>query len=121
MNVKLIEYIKSIIESEPYDILADDETSVTESSFELVNSRDSEYDRYIGSVNIFIAASLLCNEIYKGKYISALNNDELDEFNKQWSFLINFLKTEKFIRDIASVARTKIKLVNKTESPDTGT
>lgn len=123
---ELIEHIKNILSSDPLDIYNDELESVSHSSFELVEPReldlddDEEYDedddneeslRRIGSVNVFIAAALVCDEVTQGRPLQKLNDPDSAKFESAWRSLINQLKEERFIRETQLVAHSKIKLV----------
>jgi hypothetical protein len=125
INNVLLDYVKEVLISEPLDIFSEENETVSQSVFELVEPReydiefltdDDEDDeeknlRYIGSGNVFIAASIVCDEATDGQILAFLNESDLDKFNFVWKSLINHLKEERFIREIQPVAHSKIKLV----------
>jgi hypothetical protein len=128
---ELIDHIKNILVSHPVDIFNEELESVSHSSFELVEPRDIEDTdedfedddddeddedvedslRRIGSVNVFIAAAILCDEVTQGRSIQKLNEVDSAKFESAWRSLINQLKEERFIRETQLVAHSKIKLV----------
>jgi hypothetical protein len=81
IDAKLFEYIKQVIASGPADIVSEEFESISHSSFELVEPRelddeeeidedeDEDLTRYIGSVNLFIAAALVCDEVTQGRIV----------------------------------------------------
>lgn len=124
----LVDYVKKILLSDPVDIFYEEQESISHSSFELVDPRevsdddddeDEEYEedddedltRYIGSVNLFVAAALVCDEVTHGRALQKLNKADSAKFESAWRFLINQLKEERFIRETQLVAHSKIKLV----------
>jgi hypothetical protein len=123
----LVDYVKKILLSDPVDIFYEEQESISHSSFELVDPRevlddgdeeDKEYEeddedltRYIGSVNLFVAAALVCDEVTHGRALQKLNKADSAKFEPAWRFLINQLKEERFIRETQLVAHSKIKLV----------
>jgi len=122
---KLFEYIKQVIASGPSDIVSEEFESISHSSFELVEPREIDEDedeeeddeewedlsRYIGSVNLFIAAALVCDEVTQGRSLQNLNKTDSAKFESAWRSVINQLKDERFIRETQPVAHSKIKLV----------
>jgi len=131
----LFEYIKQLLLSTPADIVSEGNESISHSSFELVEPRElededeSDYDedewedltRYIGSVNLFIAAALVCNEVTSGRSLQKLNDADSQKFESAWRSVINRLKEERFIRETQLVAHSKIKLVvNNDKLPNFG-
>lgn len=112
----LLEKIKDILTSEPLDIYDSEEETITESNLELVDSRYetdslSEEDRYIGSGNIFIAATILAYISLKETKIRELTDEELELSNQYWDFVVNKLKAERFIRDTKLQANEQIRVV----------
>lgn len=132
----LLKHIKELLLSAPLDIYSEYDETVSQSSYELVEPRDLEisieddldeeeyaieYSRVIGSANLFIAASIVCDEVTQGKLLSDLNEDDLNTFQKHWRSLINQLLGERFMRETQEIAHSKIKLViNNKELPDIG-
>jgi len=119
---KLFEYIKQVIASGPADIVSEEFESISHSSFELVEPREIDEDeidedededltRYIGSVNLFIAAALVCDEVTQGRSLQKLNKTDSAKFESAWRSVINQLKEERFIRETQPIAHSKIKLV----------
>jgi hypothetical protein len=113
---KLLEKIKEILVSEPFDIFNEENETITEGNLELVDSRyDTDSleleDRYIGSANIFIAASLLTFAMLNEKSIRDLSDEELELSSKYWEFVVDKLKSDRFIRDDSELVKEKIKLV----------
>lgn len=122
IDTPLVEYIKQLLLSTPADIVSEEQESISHSSFELVEPRelededdddDDEEDltRYIGSVNLFIAAALVCDEVTQGRSLQRLNEADSQKFESAWRSVINRLKEERFIRETQLVAHGKIKLV----------
>ncbi len=128
----LIKHIKELLLSAPLDIFSEEDETVSQSSYELVEPRtldilvDDEYDdeeisRIIGSVNIFIAASIVCDEVTQGKSLSKLNDEDLNKFQDYWRTIIDQLVSERFMRETQEVAHKKIKLiVDNKELPSFG-
>lgn len=122
----LLEKIKDILESEPLDIYDSDNETITESNLELVESRYEtdfleESDRYIGSANIFIAASILAYIILGESKIRTLSDEELETSSQYWDFLVEQLKRERFIRDTKLQANERIRVVvDNTQLPKRG-
>jgi hypothetical protein len=115
-NTLLVEKVKDLLESEPLDIYCKDTETINETNFELVSSRYEEdlqeqNDRYIGSANLFIAASLACYEYFDCASIDKLTDQQLEEFVSSWSVLLEYLKEQRFIRDIGPLSKEKIKIV----------
>lgn len=113
---KLIDRIKLILESEPFDIYSEDTETISEGNIQLVNSRyeeDSleEEDRYIGSANIFIAASLLVYAMLNEREIRELSEEEIELSSKYWELVVSKLKSDRFIRDDRELVRDQIRLV----------
>lgn len=119
-NTALLDKIKEILESDPLDIYSRDTETINESNFELVESRyEDEDDRYIGSANIFIAASLACYEYFDATNIDDLTDAQLEEFVSSWTNILNNLKQDRFIRDIVLLSKEKIKIVvDNTKLPE---
>ena len=116
MTNKLIQKIKDILESTPLDIYSESSDTVNEANFELVNSRFetdklTEEDRYIGSANMFIAASLVCYDYFDFTTIDELTDEQLDEFYLVWKDVIEELKKDRFIREIGLLSKNNIKVV----------
>lgn len=116
MTNKLIQKIKDILESTPLDIYSESSDTVNEANFELVNSRFekdklSDEDRYIGSANMFIAASLVCYDYFDFTTIDDLTEEQLDEFYLVWKDVIEVLKKDRFIREIGLLSKNNIKVV----------
>ena len=116
MSEQLIEKIKEIILSTPLDIYSEEDDTISEANFELVASRftedsRSEEDRYVGSANMFIAASLLCYDYFNFTVINDLTEEELDEFYSVWKDVVEVLKKERFIREIGLLSKNNIKVV----------
>lgn len=99
----LVEHVKNLLLSAPLDIYSEYEESVSQSSYELVeprtidietdysldseeNSEDEDISRIIGSANLFIAASIVCNEVTQGKKLSDLSEKDLSDFQEHWRF-----------------------------------
>lgn len=140
INSLLLEHIKKLLLSAPLDIYSECEETVSQSSYELVEPRplnietdyfsefsgDSEDtaeddSRVIGSANLFIAASIVCNEVTQGKNLSNLSEKDLSVFQEYWKIVLNCLVSERFMRETQEVAHSKIKLViNNKELPDIG-
>jgi hypothetical protein len=136
----LVDHVKKILLSAPLDIFSEEEETVSQSSYELVEPRiieekdvdseevydygdDNEYDfsRIIGSANLFIAASIVCDEVTQGKNLSDLSEKDLDNFQTSWRALINQLLGERFMRETQEIAHSKIKLViDNKELPNIG-
>lgn len=130
----LLNHVKELLLSAPLDIYSEYEETVSQSSYELVEPRnievsveeleDNEYDeesRVIGSANLFIAASIVCDEVTHGKLLSELNDEDLNIFQEHWRSLINQLLGERFMRETQEIAHSKIKLViDNKELPDIG-
>jgi hypothetical protein len=134
----LVDHIKELLLSAPLDIYSEYEETVSQSSYELVEPRtvetnideleEEDYDdleiylsRVIGSANLFIAASLLCDEVTHGKTLSDLSEEDLELFQTHWRSLINQLLGERFMRETQEIAHSKIKLViNNKELPNIG-
>ncbi len=113
---ELLIKIKDLLISQPLDIYSQDSDTINESNFELVDSRyeeDSieEEARYIGSANMFIAASLACYVYFDCKGIDELSDDELTEFADAWNNILEILKEQRYIREIGLLAKEKIKVV----------
>ena len=116
MTNKLIQKIKDILESTPLDIYSESSDTVNEANFELVNSRFetdklTEEDRYIGSANMFRAASLVCYDYFDFTTIDELTEEQLDEFYLVWKDVIEELKKDRFIREIGLLSKNNIKVV----------
>jgi hypothetical protein len=135
INDILLKYIKELLLSPPLDIYSEYEETVSQSSYELVEPRDLEItideddedeyaiecSRVIGSANLFIAASIVCDEVTHGKTLSELTENDLDNFQTGWRTLINQLLGERFMRETQEVAHSKIKLIiDNKELPDIG-
>lgn len=138
MDSLLLEHIKKLLLSAPLDIYSEYEETVSQSSYELVDSRplnietdyfsefavedeDEDTSRVIGSANLFIAASIVCNEVTQGKNLSNLSEKDLSIFQEYWKTILNRLVSERFMRETQEVAHSKIKLViNNKELPDIG-
>jgi hypothetical protein len=134
----LVSHIKELLLSAPLDIYSEYEETVSQSSYELVEPRtieinideleEEDYDdieiylsRVIGSANLFIAASLVCDEVTHGKTLSDLSEEDLELFQTHWRSLINQLLGERFMRETQEIAHSKIKLViNNRELPNIG-
>lgn len=138
----LLDHVKKLLLSPPLDIYSEYEETVSQSSYELVEPRtldidveyfDKEYEyeedeqqeedlsRIIGSANLFIAASIVCDEVTHGKKLSDLTDQDLNEFQTHWRSLIDQLLGERFMRETQEVAHSKIKLViNNKELPNIG-
>lgn len=113
---ELLIKIKDLLLSQPLDIYSEDSDTVNESNFELVDSRydeDSieEEARYIGSANMFIAASLACYAYFDCKELDDLSDDELTEFADSWNNILEILKEQRYIREVGLLAKEKIKVV----------
>jgi len=123
MSIQLIDKIKDILISTPLDIYSESSDTINEANFELVSSRFSEdklsqEDRYIGSANMFIAASLVCYDYFDFTTIDELSEEQLDEFYLVWKDVIDELKKERFIREIGPLSKSSIKVVvDNTKSP----
>jgi hypothetical protein len=123
-NTLLLEKIKDLLESDPLDIYSRDTETVNETNFELVDSRyeedlQEEEDRYIGSANLFIAASLACYEHFDCTSIDNLTDKQLSDFVTVWAELLKYLKEDRFIRDIGLLSKEKIKIVvDNTKLPE---
>jgi hypothetical protein len=116
MKNTIIDKIKEIILSSPIDIYSEESDSITEANYELVNSRfskdsKSEEARYIGSANMFIAASLFCYDYFDTESIEELSEDQLNEFYISWQELISQLKEERFLRNTGLLSKNSIKVV----------
>lgn len=116
MANELINRIKDILVSTPLDIYSESSDTVNEANFELVTSRFtedslSEEDRYIGSANMFIAASLVCYDYFDFTTIDDLTEEQLDEFYVIWKDVVDVLKKERFIREIGLLSKSNIKVV----------
>ena len=116
MTNKLIQKIKDILESTPLDIYSASSDTINEANFELVNYRFekdklTEEDRYIGSANMFIAASLVCYDYFDFTTIDELTEEQLDEFYLVWKDVIEELKKDRFIREIGLLSKNNIKVV----------
>lgn len=135
INNLLLEHVKKLLLSPPLDIYSEYEETVSQSSYELVEPRslniineldDDDYEndedsRVIGSANLFIAASIVCDEVTQGKSLSSLSEQDLEIFQEHWRTLINNLVSERFMRETQEVAHSKIQLViNNKELPDIG-
>lgn len=138
IDLLLVSHIKELLLSAPLDIYSEYEETVSQSSYELVEPRtvetnideleEEDYDdleiylsRVIGSANLFIAASLLCDEVTHGKTLSDLSEEDLELFQTHWRSLINQLLGERFMRETQEIAHSKIKLViNNRELPNIG-
>lgn len=135
----LVNHIKELLLSAPLEIYSEYDQTVSQSSYELVEPRtieininniedDEEEDdieiylsRAIGSANLFIAASLVCDEVTYGKMLSDLSEKDLETFQTHWRSLINQLLGERFMRETQEIAHSKIKLViNNKELPNIG-
>lgn len=108
--------IKEIISSTPLDIYSEENETVNESNFELVHSRFTKdslapEDRYIGSANLFLAASLVCYDYFNCESIDELSDEDLEEFQTVWKGILSELKKERFIREIGLLSRDSIKVV----------
>jgi hypothetical protein len=111
INLDLVDYIKTLIVSEPIDIYSEEEETVNESNFELVNPRDTEEGRYIGSANLFVSAYLVCYEVTNGASLSDLSESNKEKFETAWLGLLELLKAQRFIREKQELVHSKIKLV----------
>lgn len=116
MSTQLMNKIKDILVSTPLDIYSESSDTINEANFELVSSRFSEdklseEDRYIGSANMFIAASLVCYDYFDFTTIDDLTEEQLDEFYLVWKDVIEELKKERFIREIGLLSKNNIKVV----------
>jgi hypothetical protein len=116
MSEQLIEKIKEILTSTPLDIYSEESDTVNEANFELVASRFtkdslSEEDRYVGSANMFIAASLVCYDYFDFATIDDLSEEELNEFYLVWKDVVEVLKKDRFIREIGLLSKNNIKVV----------
>jgi hypothetical protein len=136
IDALLLKHVKELLLSAPLDIYSEYEETVSQSSYELVETRDLEItvdeddedeeyaiecSRVIGSANLFIAASIVCDEVTQGKLLSELNEDDLSIFQEHWRSLINQLLGERFMRETQEIAHSKIKLViDNKELPDIG-
>ncbi len=108
--------IKEILASTPLDIYSEESDTINEANFELVASRFtedslSEEDRYIGSANMFIAASLVCYDYFDFARIDDLSEEDLNEFYMVWKDVVEVLKKERFIREIGLLSKNNIKVV----------
>jgi hypothetical protein len=108
---ELVDYIKELLISDPVDIYSEEEETVNESNFELVEPRTNDFGRYIGSANIFISAFLVCDEATNGESLNNLTDVNKRKFETEWVSLLDLLKTERFIREKQQLAHSKIKLV----------
>jgi hypothetical protein len=116
MTNTIINKIKEILLSTPLDIYSEENESVTEANYELVSSRFDKdslslEDRYIGSANIFIAASLVCYDYFECQTIEELTDQQLNEFYEQWRSILEQLKAERFIRDTKQLIKSNIKMI----------
>jgi hypothetical protein len=112
----LIPKIKEILLSSPLDIYSDEDDTINEANYSLVNTRFdedslSEEDRYVGSANMFIAASLICYDCFDFLNISDLTEEQLDEFYSIWRDIVATLKKERFIREIGLLSKNNLKIV----------
>lgn len=108
--------IKEILVSSPLDIYSDEDETINEANYELVSSRFdedslSEEDRYIGSANMFIAASLICYDHFNFDSINELTEEQLTEFYSIWHEIVAELKKERFIREIGLLSKNNLKIV----------
>lgn len=144
INSLLVEHIKNLLLSDPLDIYSGEEETVSQSSYELVDLRsltaitvpvdyednddEEEEDdikiyltRAIGSANLFIAASIVCDEVTHGKSLSDISEKDLTLFQESWRSIISLLLGERFMRETQETAHSKIKLiVNNSELPSIG-
>ena len=144
INSLLVEHIKNLLLSDPLDIYSGEEETVSQSSYELVHLRsltaitvpvdyednddEEEEDdikiyltRAIGSANLFIAASIVCDEVTHGKSLSDISEKDLTLFQESWRSIISLLLGERFMRETQETAHSKIKLiVNNSELPSIG-
>lgn len=116
MSNILIDKVKEILLSTPLDIYSEAEETVNEANYELVSSRFdkdtlSQADRYIGSANMFIAASLVCYDHFDFSRIDDLTEEQLEEFYTVWKSVISLLKEQRFIREIGLLSKNNIKVV----------
>jgi hypothetical protein len=139
----LVTHLKKILLSAPLDIFSEEEETLSKSSYELVEARliesknndsdeayeyededdneSDDFNRIIGSANLFIAASIVCEESTQGKTLSDLSEKDLDNFQTNWKAIINQLLGERFIRETQEVAHSKIKLIiDNKELPNIG-
>lgn len=113
---QLMTKIRDLLVSEPLDIYSRDSDTVNEANFELVDSRYEddgleEEDRYIGSANMFIAASLACYVYFDCREIDQIEDEEMIEFASVWAGILESLKKERFIREVGLLSKEKIKVV----------
>lgn len=113
---ELLVKIKDLLISQPLDIYSHNSETINEANFELVDSRYEENSleeeaRYIGSANMFIAASLACYVHFNCREIDDLSDEELTEFAQVWSGILEILKEQRYIREIGLLAKEKIKVV----------
>lgn len=119
ISTELEKRIKDIILSTPYDIYSQEAETVNESVYELVDTRtifdkdsqENKQTRYIGSVNMFIASSLVCYVLFNLNNIEDLSDEQLDSFAVIWKEFIEQQMSARFIRPIETIAREKIKVI----------
>lgn len=119
ISAELETKIKEILLSKPYDIYSQETETVNESAYELVISRtifdkesqENTQTRYIGSVNMFIASSLMCYVLFNMKNIEDLSDDQLNDFAVKWKDFLERQVSARFIRPIEMIAREKIKVI----------
>ena len=109
VSEKLEKKLKEIILTDPYDIYHPDSFSenFSTSSLELCSARDNEFEKAIGSANLYIACEILDFEVrkfYKAERGSV-------HFYEAWSSFIGYLKESNFVKDTPETTRQKFKLV----------
>lgn len=108
ISEKLESKLKEIILTDPYDIYHPDLIeSFSHSTLELCSARDNEFERAIGSANLYIACEILDFEVQKFYKVERGST----YFYEAWSKFINHLKTSKFLKDTPETTRQGFKLV----------
>ncbi len=108
---KVLDKIKEILSSDPLEIYSAEEETVGESNFELVDSRDKNDSRVIGSANMFIAATVAYYIKIEEETVREFSEEELEDFAAHWNSILDLLKEQRFLREIELLARQKIKVV----------
>lgn len=114
---KLVIQIKKILRDEPLDIYFSSTDSYSTSITELVESRESESGKMVGSANMIIASALLNFELMESEI---QEEDYSDTFSGIWAELLESLKIEGFLKDTPEAAREGIYLAVDNETPYKG-
>lgn len=99
MNELLISKIKDILLDTPIDIYNPDENTNTQSMYELQQRREGS--KYIGSANLFIAASLYCY-VTRANQFNQMSEEDLEMFSNDWKALLTNFENEGFLKEIGT-------------------